>query len=554
MKTKLFALLFILIILPSVSALSVACIEQFDNPYVFAVVGNVYSYFSTEEGCNCWDAPNLTDCCAGTDLEGNDCCYTPSDTSEFSSWNTVRSVSIFSGDFWDSRERYSPGVYTPLIDTRGIGSVLRRDRGAGGNADHRLLRIVHNGEIVPSEDYDLQAHPSNVARASDVALRPVIAVTSDAKIIILIANDTIARIASYLTNPVEMQRDLGYEPKVVNAYLMDGGSVIAYNSRIYGCENLRCINTEVDCEGDCPQEETDGCYEANPGGTPKYYVVVTDEDMTYSNPEYSYEDGTPMRISSRIFLPPEGSIADRFSGDIQNNLEANTDEVVNEIKTHFDYDNLNMDDVKAAAENETSLYVIHPLSPNTYNEFIVWSQKVLIAPDETYLTIYYVEDRVNGYHIALAYNHLLSGVGLSYFDNQFWNINGKWRIFDMKGHDESVPVYVSKGSIPAPVVNGSYISGEFVTGAYYDNEWWQASISDNRGRFRTTNPLSSADVELLGYEHEWLAHYLVGSAISIVEQQSEILGTSRPTDMMEAARQISAHPNFKTRDKRESKN
>ena len=52
---------------------------------------------------------------------------------------------------------------------------------------------------------------------------------------------------------------------------------------------------------------------------------------------------------------------------------------------------------------------------------------------------------------------------------------------------------------------------------------------------------------------DWVIdHKVEQCARRIVKQQSNLLGTTRPNDMMEAAKQIAQHPNFKSRDKREA--
>ena len=52
---------------------------------------------------------------------------------------------------------------------------------------------------------------------------------------------------------------------------------------------------------------------------------------------------------------------------------------------------------------------------------------------------------------------------------------------------------------------------------------------------------------------DWVIdHKVEQCARRIVEQQPQLLGDTRPSDPLEAAKQIAAHPDFKTRDQREA--
>ena len=82
---------------------------------------------------------------------------------------------------------------------------------------------------------------------------------------------------------------------------------------------------------------------------------------------------------------------------------------------------------------------------------------------------------------------------------------------------------------------------------------WSLELEELRGVVGRVNDDWEISAEVLQRRIDWVVdHKVEQCARRIVEQQSSLLGDTRPTDTMEAAKKIAAHPAFKTRDKREA--
>lgn len=78
-----------------------------------------------------------------------------------------------------------------------------------------------------------------------------------------------------------------------------------------------------------------------------------------------------------------------------------------------------------------------------------------------------------------------------------------------------------------------------------------ACMANDLVGFPTDVAIMTADLQR---RIDWVIdHKVEQCARRIVAQQSNLLGATRPTDTMEAAKQIAQHPSFQTRDMREAK-